>query len=71
MNELTIHDYGQIELPDDVGQTWTTEQLRENFTVESFAAPFVFVQRKADAVRGTLEFIDSPRVYFNFVARVR
>jgi hypothetical protein len=48
------------------GQTWTTQQLREEFSVERFMAPFVVVRRKSDGVRGTLTFRHAPRVYFDF-----
>ena len=48
------------------GQTWTTEQLREEFEVQGFMAPFVVVRRKCDGVRGTLTFRHHPRVYFDF-----
>jgi len=48
-------------------QRWTTEELSRDFTVQSFLAPFVFVTRKADGARGTMEFTHSPRFYFNFV----
>jgi len=47
-------------------QRWTTDQVRELFDVHSFLAPFCFVTRKSDGVRGSLEFTHSPRVYFNF-----
>ena len=46
---------------------WTTDELRDLFTVHSFAAPFVLVTRRADGARGTLDFTHSPRFYFNFV----
>ena len=49
-------------------QRWTTEELQRDFTVLSFAAPFVVVWRKADGVHGSMEFTHSPRFYFNFVA---
>jgi hypothetical protein len=48
------------------GQTWTTQQLREEFEVAGFMAPFVVVRRKSDGVRGTLTFRHAPRVYFDF-----
>jgi len=48
-------------------QTWTTEQLTQEFEVIRFWAPFVFVRRKSDGAEGTLEFRHSPRIYFNFV----
>lgn len=50
----------------DRGPTWTTDQLTADFEVTDFLAPFVFVTRKADGKRGSLEFTGSPRVYFNF-----
>lgn len=47
-------------------QTWTTEQLREDFEVLAFQAPFVAVKRKADGLRGSLEFTHAPRLYFGW-----
>jgi hypothetical protein len=47
-------------------EKWDTDQVRELFEVHSFLAPFVFVTRKKDGVKGTLEFTHSPRFYFNF-----
>ena len=48
------------------GETFTTEQLREQFEVLGFQAPFVVVKRKADGVRGSLMFRHHPRIYFGF-----
>ena len=48
------------------GETFTTEQLREQFDVHGFMAPFVRVTRKADGVRGLLMFRHYPRIYFSF-----
>ena len=45
---------------------WTTEQLTAEFDVIGFLAPFVVVKRKADGVKGSMEFTHSPRWYFNF-----
>jgi hypothetical protein len=45
-------------------QTWTTEQLKEDFTVVGFLAPFVVVERRADGATGTLQFSHHPRLYF-------
>ena len=59
------HAVNSGETPPE-GQTWTTEQLREEFEVQGFAAPFVVVRRKTDGVRGTLMFRHDPRVYFDF-----
>lgn len=61
---MSIHNYDSGNQP--AGQTWNTEELQRDFTVTGFSAPFVVVVRKADGVKGTLEFTHSPRVYFDF-----
>jgi len=48
------------------GPTWTTDQLREEYEVLGFMAPFVVVKRKSDGKKGSLEFTHNPRVYFNW-----
>jgi hypothetical protein len=50
------------------GQVWTTEELRNDFTVTSFMAPFVMVVRKSDNIKGSLTFQHDPRYYFDFAA---
>lgn len=47
---------------------WTTEQMRERFTVEGFAAPYVIVRRKSDGQPGVLSFTHQPRYYYDWVA---
>lgn len=47
-------------------QVWTTDQMRAEFTVEGFAAPYVVVTRKSDGEPGVLQFTHSPRYYFGF-----
>jgi len=46
---------------------WDTDQMREEFEVIGFLAPFVAVRRKSDGKVGTLCFTHSPRFYFDFV----
>ena len=48
------------------GQVWDTDQVREDFEVLGFMAPFVVVRRKSDGVRGSLMFQHDPRFYFSF-----
>ncbi|MBX7102593.1 MAG: hypothetical protein K1X57_00830 [Gemmataceae bacterium] len=50
------------------GQVWDTSELAQDFTVIGFMAPLVVVRRKADNVKGSLEFQHQPRFYFNFQA---
>lgn len=47
-------------------EVWTTDELRAQFDVRGFAAPFVVVKRKADGVQGVLTFQHDPRFYFAF-----
>ncbi len=48
------------------GQVWDTQQLREDFEVTGFMAPFVGVTRKADNKAGIMMFQHNPRFYFEF-----
>jgi hypothetical protein len=48
------------------GKVWTTNELAEDFEVIGFMAPLVVVRRKADGMKGSLEFQHQPRFYFNF-----
>ena len=50
------------------GQTWTTEQLQQDFDVIGFMAPYVVVRRKSDQQTGSLMFRHYPRVYFGWKA---
>ena len=47
-------------------RTWTTEELRQEFEVLSFLAPFVTVRRRRDGTVGTLMFTHNPRTYFGW-----
>jgi len=48
------------------GQVWTTDELRQEFEVIGFMAPLVAVRRRSDGRKGSLEFQNEPRFYFNF-----
>lgn len=45
---------------------WTNDELLDVFEVSHFDPPHVHVIRKTDGVRGTVAFIDTPRLYFAF-----
>ena len=49
------------------GQVWDTAELRREFVVEGFLAPFVIVRRRSDDQPGSVEFQHEPRFYFNFI----
>jgi hypothetical protein len=50
------------------GQVWDTDQLKVDFKVLSFAAPFIVAIRKADGIKGSLVFQHSPRLYWGFAS---
>lgn len=56
----------QREVRGEVRESWTTEELQQEFTVDGFALGMVVVVRKSDGVRGTLNFVHSPRLYYDF-----
>lgn len=45
---------------------WTNEELVDAFELSHFDPPYVYVIRKTDGIRGTVAFIDQPRLYFAF-----
>ena len=53
-------------LQEQHGQVWDTTQLQQEFTVLGFMAPLVIVERKSDAVKGSLFFQHDPRLYYGF-----
>ena len=66
LGEINTEPGSREALEAEHGQVWDTEQLRQDFEVIGFLAPLVVVRRKADGVKGSLEFQHVPRLYFNF-----
>jgi hypothetical protein len=57
----------ELELRIRAGESvWNTDEMRQEFDVLGFAAPFMAVRRKADGVKGSLMFTHSPRWYFGW-----
>ena len=50
----------------EYGRVWDTEELIEDFDVESFLAPFAIVIDKDSENRGTIMFQHAPRYYFKW-----
>lgn len=48
-------------------EVWDTRELGAAFDVLGFMAPFCVVRRKADGLKGTVEFQHFPRYYFSFL----
>lgn len=48
------------------GKVWTTQELKEQFEVIGFGAPFVVVRRRSDQTEGSLMFQAAPRFYWGW-----
>ena len=64
--EINAESSTREALEAQYGKVWTTNELAEDFEVIGFMAPLVVVRRKADGMKGSLEFQHQPRFYFNF-----
>jgi hypothetical protein len=64
--EINAEPGSREALEAQYGQVWTTDELVVDFEVIGFMAPLVVVRRKADGVKGSVEFQNQPRFYFNF-----
>jgi hypothetical protein len=65
--ELNAEPKWRAALEAQHGQVWDVDELRRDFEVIGFLAPFVAVRRKSDGVVGCLTFQDVPRFYFRFL----
>jgi hypothetical protein len=66
LSEINAQPVSREALEAKYGKVWDTQQLAEDFTAIGFLAPLIVVRRKADQVKGSLEFQHHPRLYFNF-----
>jgi hypothetical protein len=64
--EINVKEAGREALEKEHGKVWNTDELRADFEVQGFMAPFVVVKRKADKKAGSLMFQHNPRFYFSF-----
>ena len=54
------------ELQKEHGEVWDTKEATTRFEFLSFLAPFAFVIRMSDGLKGSIMFQDKPRFYFGF-----
>jgi hypothetical protein len=66
--ELNQARAARAELEKQYGKVWDSAQLRIEFEVKGFMAPFVVVKRLSTGEVGSLEFQHDPRFYFNYIA---
>jgi hypothetical protein len=48
------------------GKVYTLDELRQEFEILGFMSPLVVVRRMSDNKKGSFEFTDRPRLYFNW-----
>lgn len=58
--EINAKQAERAKLEEQHGQVWDTDELRRDFEVTAFLAPFVGVRRKSDGAEGTMMFQHSP-----------
>lgn len=68
--EIKVEPGSRESLEAQYGEVWNTEELSRDFNVLGFMAPIIVVRRKADGVKGSLEFQHQPRYYFSFTPHV-
>lgn len=64
--EINIVPGSREDLEAKFGQVWDTGELSEEFQAIGFLAPLIVVRRRSDGAKGSLEFQNNPRLYFNW-----
>jgi hypothetical protein len=61
----------RLDLESKYGESWNDAELLTQFGVQYFDGPVVHVIRKTDGQRGTVAYVDEPRLYFSFIPTVK
>jgi hypothetical protein len=69
MAEINVQPRTRPELEAKYGRVWDTEQLKAEFEIIAFIAPYLVIRYRSDGRLGSLEFQHAPRFYFNLVAQ--
>lgn len=64
--EINANPGSREALEAEHGQVWNTDEMRNEFDALGFMAPYIIVSRKADGVKGSLQFQHEPRLYYSF-----
>jgi hypothetical protein len=67
MQEINVQPRTRAELEAKYGQVWDTEELKAEFVIVAFIAPYIALRHKGDGRLASLEFQHAPRFYFNLV----
>jgi hypothetical protein len=66
INKINADPGSREALEAEFGKVWDTTELQSDFQAIGFMAPFIVVRRRADGVKGSLTFQQSPRLYYDF-----
>ena len=66
LQEINVEPGSRQDVESRHGQVWDSEEMRRDFEVLAFCAPWTVVKRRADGVTGSLEFQHVPRLYWGF-----
>jgi hypothetical protein len=66
LQEINVEPGSRQDVESRHGQVWDSEEMRRDFEVLGFCAPWTVVKRRADGVTGSLEFQHAPRMYWGF-----
>ena len=69
--EINIEPGSREDLEAKFGQVWDTGELSEEFQAIGFLAPLIVVRRRSDGAKGSLEFQNNPRLYFNWQPHIK
>lgn len=65
--EINANAAARAELESRYPKVWDTDEVRAEFEILGFMAPYVVVKHKVLGVKGTLQFQHNPRFYFSFI----
>ena len=68
VSEINSNPGERAQLEEKYGKVWDTTEVEEAFEIIGFMAPYVVAREKTTGKKGSLQFQDSPRYYFNFRA---
>lgn len=66
LEEINAEPGSREALAAQHGDVWDTEELQRDFEALGFMAPYIVVRRRADNIKGSLEFQHDPRLYYSF-----
>jgi hypothetical protein len=67
VEEINVRPRTRPELEAKYGRVWDTEELKTEFEIVAFIAPYIALRYRSNGQLASLEFQHAPRFYFNLV----